>query len=270
MGFTVVHGSPQTIWSPIVDSDTVYVGSLVTVSDEGCKPLPIAAGAADTTNKSVIFGVCIGTNNRTPVFSSTYNAEYITDATPKDATTEFVGMEGPWTKGTYQAMAKIAVITPNTVVRGPIFQNAVGTAMNVVTVSAAGANAKSCTTDTTGFCRAGDGSEVIKTNNTIYFRSGTNMGEYRVTDSSSSLYHTWDKALRAAPAVGDTAVIANGLRPCGYSRFQILAEATCINNYADSSTNNYAVNVVRLDLATAGQEYAEFMFLAEHFSPKRA
>jgi len=267
--FSIAHiDQLQTIWAPIVDSDTVYVGSLLVVSDEGVKPLPVASGAADTTNKNVIFGICVGTNNRTPVYNTTYMAEYITDATPLASTTEFAGVEGPWNKYNHCAMACVAIVDPSTVIRGDIFDGATGTAMTVATVTIGAAAAKSCTCDGIGFPPAT--TKMSKGYGTVHFRSGGNKGSYRILDSNASKALTWDKALYTRCVAGDTLVAVNGLRPIGLSQMQIGTEAGYIDGGTDASTNYFSVTVHRLDLRTAGKEFCEFRFNTCHFDPKRA
>lgn len=268
--FSIAHVDQlQTVWAPIVDSDTCYVGGLLMASDEGLKPLTTATGAADTTNKAIPYGICVGTNNYTPSFDSTYKTDKITDATPLASTTEFVGVEGPWHKNGHMAMVKVALIDPSTVIRGDIFDGATGTAMTVATVAAAGAAAAtSCTCDGLGFPAAT--TKISKTYATIYFRSGNNTGAYRILDSTSSLALTWDKPLFAAVAANSTLVGVNGLRPNGLSQMQIGGEATYINGGTDASTNYFSVTVARLDMRTAGKEFAEFRFNTCHFDPKRA
>ena len=78
MGFEVVHGSPLKIWCPVdmadTGTETLYVGQLVKAGSDGVLNLGQASGIADLTNKVVPFGVVTGTNNKTPVFNSTYKA----------------------------------------------------------------------------------------------------------------------------------------------------------------------------------------------------
>lgn len=272
MGFSVVHGSPQTIWCPIVDSDTIYVGQLVKFAKgtEGIQPLPDASGAADTTNKNVVLGVCIGTNNKTPQYNSTYKTEYITDATPLSSTTEFVGVEGPWAKGGKVAMAKVAIITPDTVIRGPIYNGAVGTAITEATVNEPGcAEAVGCTVDGIGWPNTVGDAHVGSS--TIYFRTGANRGQYRIKDNDDSTNQTWDKPLYTAVASGDKLVAVNGLVPMGLARMALGTEALYIEGEdANSSEDYYAIIVHRLDLSESGKEYCEFRFCTCHFDPARA
>ena len=101
-----------------------------------------AAGAFDTTGKDgtistagIPVGVVVGTNNATTLYSSTYLRNYITSIVTTNANyaLERQGVEGPWGKGDKQAYVQIALITPLTIIRMPIFNAALGTAPTVVT-----------------------------------------------------------------------------------------------------------------------------------------
>src|SRR3989304_8379767 len=176
MGFKIIHGSQQKLWVPVLYLDTLYVGQIVKCqANEGAAPFGAASGAVDTTGKSIPFGVVVGTNNRIPLFNATYNTQYITDATPLASTTEFTGVEGPWSKGEQRAMVEVELITPETILRGQLFNAAFGTALAIGTTTAG--DSVSCTTNTL----------VVDTASyaTIYFRTGANKGAYRITDGAS-------------------------------------------------------------------------------------
>lgn len=263
MGFKIIHGSQQKIWAPIVYQDTIYVGQLVKCqTDEGVVPLGAASGAGDTSNLSIPWGVVVGTNNSNPLFNTTYNTQYITDATPLASTTEFIGVEGVWSKGAQEAMVQIELITPETILRGQLFDTTFGTAMTVGTVTTGDTNGVSCTT----------GTLVASTAQmaTIYFRTGNNRGAYRILDNTSATAQTWDRPTYAAVAVGDTCVKApiRLMGPC-YANFEA-TESMFIDAAATYGSNYYTLDVVRLDLSVPGGEYVDFKFNADHFCLKRA
>lgn len=261
--FEVVEGSPRTVWAPIVDSDVIYNGAIVeSNANEGVAPVGASSGAADTSGKVVPIGVVVGNNNKTPVSDST--GEKITDASPHGAAVEkFVGQEGPWSKGDRQAMVEIAVITPETIIRGPIYNAALGTAPTVATATSG---------DTGGVAVTGSAVEVagVAGLGTVYFRSGANLGAYRVTDDTSTTAITWDKPTVNDTAVGDTYVRVNGLRPIGPSYCDFDAEALYIDSAAALTSNYYVIDVIKLDLRTPGNEHVYFKFNADHFALKRA
>jgi len=269
---SIVGDAPQLIWATIKPSATIYVGSLVSIDqsalDEGFVVRPIAAGASNTTNKDMPYGVCVGTNRKIPVYSSTYNAEYITDpgvTGVRTDTTEYVGVEGVYGKGSKQAMVQIALIDANTVLRAPIRNNAIGTAISELTSSAGNANGL---TVTTGACDFTPVANLC----TIYARSGVNAGQYRITDDTSTTVAAWDREMLSTTATTGEKYVRVPLRPQGVSYITI-GDGT-VASYIDASktpaTDYDIVHVVRLDLSTAGNEYAEFKFDADAFSTARA
>ena len=270
MGMSIVHNSYQTIWVPVKPGATIYVGGLVAYdinsTSEGVEMLPAAAGVANKTNNDVPLGIVIGTNRKEPLFDTTYKCEYITAPAAADAhdgaSIEYVGVEGPWAKGDPVPMVKIDLLLPHSVIRAPIFKSAVGTAPTLVT----------CTTgDSSGVAGtfgAIDFSPTANNDSTLYFRSGSNAGAYRIMDGTSTTALTWDVALRNDVADGDTAVAAP-MRYVGSST--VLIGATCMsyidcaNDPVEAGTDRWAINVIRLDLSEAGKEYVEFMFQPNHY-----
>lgn len=275
MGFEIVHrsGSPQRVWRPVEPAETLYMGAIASIDIatplEGVQPLGAAAGANNTTNKDIPMGVVIGMNSTAAnrAYSSTAKAEYITQVAAGavyGSTTEYVGVEGPWSRGDKQAMVLLELIDPCTVLKGPIYNGAVGTAPTVVTATvASGGDGIGCTTG------AADATTIANFA-TIYMRSGANQGIYRTLTSNSDTVHTWLKAMPSDVAVGDTAVVINGLRPYGPSLMQLDAEALYVDCSAALSSDYYIVHVNRLDLSVAGNEYVEFRFDTDNFCAKRA
>jgi len=274
-GISIVHrgDAPPPIWVTIKPSATIYVGSIVCIDqsglDEGVICRGVADGAADTSNKDRPFGVCIGTNNYTPSYDSTYKTEKITAgaaAAPHTNTTDYRNVEGPWSKGDSgsRAMVKVELITPSTVLRAPIFNAAVGTAPSLLTATAGAANGLSATTNGCDFT-------PVANLCTIYCRSGSNAGVYRITDDTTTTAPAWDVAMPYDTAVGDTFVRVP-IRHFGTSYVRI-GDDTCAS-FIDCSqtpaTNYDIIHVVRLDLSEAGSEFVDFMFDGDHFCTARA
>jgi hypothetical protein len=268
MAFTVVHQSHhQTLWAPVEVSETVYVGSIIGMDTatplSGVQPMPVAAGAANVTNLDVPLGVVVGTNNTGPnkVYSSSYGgAEYITagnEASAHDSTTQFQGVEGPLRED--YAMVEYIPITAETVIRGSIYNAAYGTAPTAVAVTTGSG------TDGLDMTTAASDVATVANFATAYCRTGNNMGRYRILTTASSTTHEFTPALKADVAVGDTFVIINGLRPFGMSYAYIDAEGTYIDCSAALTANYLMIDVVRLDLSTAGEEYVEFRFSPVNF-----
>jgi hypothetical protein len=262
MAFTVVHPKDsQILWAPVLVSDTVYTGAIIGVDAatplDGVYPMPVASGAGNLTNNDCPMGVCIGNNNVTGnvVYSSTQNAEYITagnEASAHDITTQFQGAEGPLGNDTFQMVA-YHPITAETVLRGPIFNAAVGTAPTVLTVTTGSGS------DGLDFVSNANESTTVANYATAYCRSGANAGTYRqiVNASSTSFQNT--PAFKEDIAVGDTFVVVN-LNRFGHSRCYIDAEGLYLDSNAEVSTNYHYIDVLRLDLSEAGNEYCEFRF----------
>lgn len=265
--FKVIHDSPQTVWTQLKDSETAYYGGFMGLDDsapvEGVQMMPLATGAGCTTGKDMPLGICIGSNIRTPLFDTTGKCEYIQDATPHDSTTEYVSVGGMYSGGTREALVKLALIDPTTVIQGPIFNAAVGTAPSLLTTTNTSTTGTGCTTN------ANDVASVA-VHSTAYFRSGANMGSYRVVDSAHATTHTWDKPLYKDIAIGDTLVIINGLRIFGNSLMQLgTTYCSYINCGAALTTDYYNIFVLRLDLTTAGSETVDFRWGGDNFAVKR-
>lgn len=268
----IVDGGLQKVWMPIKPAATIYVGSIVCVDqsalDEGVVVREQADGVSNTTNKDRPLGVVVGTNNKNPLWSSTYLAEYITDpgATGVRANAaEQVGVEGPWAKGDKCAMVEVHLISPFTLLRAPIRNNAIGTAISLLTSTAGNANGL---TVTTGACDFTPVADLCS----IYCRSGQNAGLYRVTDDTSTTVAAWDvEMLKTTATVGETYVRVP-LRTNGVSYVRLGDDTVCsyINASETPATHYDIIHVVRLDLSVAGHEYAEFFFDADAFCTARA
>jgi hypothetical protein len=269
-GIYVAHGNPQTIWVPIEDAATIYVGGLATVNQtaltEGITMLPDAAGVANVTNHDMPMYAVIGTNRKTPLYDSTYKCEYITapaSADPHDgASIEYFGVEGSYSLGDQIAMAKVACIDHTTVLSAPIFNAAVGTAPTEVACTVRSADGLGCTTDAIDF------TGIAVPWQTFYFRSGGNRGTYRMSETAHATVHTWGTATVADIEVGDKLVAV----PCRtHANSTVMFDATSASfvDAADppvaAGTHRWAINVRRLDLSVAGQERVEFNFDAGHF-----
>ena len=279
----VVNDSPKMLWLPVGVSETLYVGQLVKCINEGAFGLDRAVGNVDFIHRGMtasidvdgasssinntLYGVVVGTNAKTPTFSTRTNSESITYASPNAATAETYAMtEGPWSKGDMVAMVKVALICPDTVLRSRLYQSSsvIGTALTVGTVTA--------TSSGTATVHSALGITGQASHSTVYFRSGTPAGQYRVADVNASTSSEWDIPLRL-PSSGDTysgaTLVRATLRPNGFSRMQISTDGTWIDSgHVGTTANNgfFAINVHSLDLSTAGNEYVDFTFDPTHLS----
>ena len=265
----ISHGSPQTIWAPLEYGTTVYVGGPLTIvestvtSHEGMSMLPQATGANNDTAFNIPIGLAIGTNNRKPLTNSTGLCEYITSATPHDATGEFVLTGGPYILGGRESMVKMAVIDPCTMLKSKLVDASMSGAPAISTVSTGDAAGVSCT---------GSAASVagVQGYTTLYFRSGANKGTYRVSDrAASTTQFTWDTPTYkdvSTAAPWDTYVAVN-LLPFGTCRAQLLATyMTAFDINADMTGPNYfAIDVIRLDLSEQYKEWVEFRWNIVNF-----
>ena len=154
------------------------------------------------------------------------------------------------------------LITPETVIKGPLYNAAQGTAPTLLTVTTgvgAGTSAVTNATDVAG----------VDNFATVYFRSGANAGAYRVTSDTSTTALAWDKPTTAGVAIGDTAVRVP-LRPFGPTYAQFDSESMYIDVSATPATDYFVLDILKLDLSVAGKEHAYFKFNADHFSLLRA
>jgi len=265
-GITVVQGSPQNIWVPVVAAGTTYVGGIVCTGqnalDEGVKMLPDASGVDDVDNQNVPFGVIIGNNLKVPTYNTTYKCQYMGAPAAADAhdgaSKEYYGVEGPWSKGDPVPMVKVSVITPDTVLRAPLYVAAVGTGPTVMTATAG---------SSTGVQVVASAGQITNVANlgTIYCRTGQNAGCYRIRDDNDdgTSAATWDLAMPKDGAAGDTYVTVP-MRPYGHAVIQFESTACTFIDVNDNTAANgdalRAIIVLRLDLRVAKEEYVEFMF----------
>ena len=274
--FEVVKYPQHVGWYPVnytnASASTCYVGQLVvcgpTGSTHGIKPW-IMAGIADTTADQVPFGVVIGTNNRTPLYSATYKSEYITAVRTQAAqlARDWTGQEGMYKKGDPQAMVQVAVIGPQSVLKGRIWNAAIGTAIGVDTATAA-------STDGTALTASASDFTPVAYKATYYCRSGENAGLYRGNsyDTSTTTHTFYGPDWPYDIAIGDTFVSCNLV--IGTTTMGLDTSAPggmFINNAAAVETTNYIyVDVLEINLEKPGEEYALFRLNPLQFLAVRA
>ncbi len=269
---THIEGNPHPVWLPIKPGATVYMGGLVcydqSALDEGIINRPIAQGASNTTNKDRPLGIAIGHNlgPRINAFNSTYLTDAITDegATGiRSSTTEYISVEGEWPKGGKRAMVKVALIQPGDLLRADIRNNAIGTAITLLTSTAGNANGLTVTTNATDV--AG-----VANLGTIYCRTGLNAGQYRTTDDTSLTVAAWDvEMLNTTATAGETYVRVPIRVGTSYATFGATA-ASYIDASITAATDYDVIHVVRLNLERAGHEFADFYFDSDAFCTARA
>ncbi len=275
MGFSVIEHEIRQIWAPLGcitadTADTLYEGQIVMMNvslgqpaGEGLNPLGVAAGHSDTTTQKIPFGVILAFNDATPLYSSTYKGQYCTSVTTQaqQLARDPRGAEGMFIKGDPQPLAKVSVIGPSSVLKGPIFLAAYGTAPTVYTNTAASSGGDTITTTAVA-------QTPVTYNTTWYCRTGANKGLYRVAYSTSTTSHTFYVHFPYAIAVGDTFVPV--FLRIGTCMGNLDAESTFIEQQPATGTNDYQFDVLEINLEKAGEEYAIFKFNADSFCALRA
>jgi hypothetical protein len=270
-GFSIVNEPMITKWFPVdYNSQTVYVGQLVAWSfadsNEGVYAWAVA-GAADTTADHGPLGIVTGLNNRTPLFNSTYKAEYGTSVSTVAAqlARDSVLVEGKMWRNDPALMAQVAILDPTSVIKGRIFNGAYGTACTVVTNTAADATGATITTTALA-------DTPPAYNQMWYCRSGANMGLYRPAYSASKTTHTFHLTWPYGLAVGDTFVytaFSLGTTKAMFDAVGTYIEQIGLDHDTTYTTNYLWLDMLEINLATAGDEYAIFRINPYQFLPER-
>ncbi len=274
-GFEVVENPLRTIWAPVdyngSTAQTLYVGQLVVAgavaSCSGSVKPWNPAGVGDTTTDQVPFGVVVGNNNKEPLFSSTYKAEYITSVQAQADLLarkwSYANEPGQFMPSDPQAMVKVAVLSPETILKGKIFTTSYGTTPGVVTVTTG-------STTGAGFTSGAADHTPVAYNATVFGRTGANKGLYRVTYDTSATVRTVYQYFPYDIAIGDTFAAVN-ISNLGTCKMMTDTSGTFIDNAAAVGTTNYIwIDVLELNLENAGSEYAIFRINPLQFLALRA
>lgn len=268
----VVRNRIDTVWAPVdyvttATAVTLYVGQLVTNSSataalvtSGVTNMVAASGHSDTTNRFVPLGIVEATNNFTKTYSSTYGgAEYITSVNTGalQKARDFRGVEGRYPKNDGRAFVQLALVGPSTIIKAPIYRTTFGTTPSVFTVSGGITTGTAFTVNTVGVT-------LDAYNHTWHCRTGPNAGMQRVGYNTSATAQTFYIYFPETVTVGDTFCMAP-LREFGTCRAQFDALGMFVDQAGDYGTNNYVIDVLKLDLRVAGEEYVEFKFNADQF-----
>jgi len=155
-----------TIWLPVANGQTVYVGQLVKTSGGLVVPFGAAASAGDA-NRPV--GVVVATNDKDPTYSATYKTSYITGVQTQFAqkARKWQGAQGMWSLGDPIPMVQIELIGKDTVIQGTF--SGLLTEFHPADPSSDGS-----------VITKSEGSQGTVDYNTIFYcRSGANKGIYR-------------------------------------------------------------------------------------------
>ena len=280
--FKVIEGTGKRRWVAGDGSSTYYVGQLVSyiaasaaATNGTVVPLAVPSGAGDATNLQVVAGVVVGFNRRYPVSTTVgsvagipYDGGALVTQAAQLAIERF-GQEGMYSKGDTQLLIQIEEIFPDSVISGPIYNAAYGTAPTVSTLTAVGASpADGLVTAATA--NAADAASILNMG-TIYCRTGANAGLYRVNKNTTVTAPSVTTAFPYDEVVGDK-FLCVPLKQ-GSSMVYIAGPGLYIDNSkvpTAAGTTLFNIFVDKLNLAVAGAERAEFRFGLDHFARLRA
>lgn len=263
------------LWMSTDGSSKYYLGQIVSivaaskaaVSGGAVKPLAVPAGAADTTNFQIPFGIVVGINDMNQVYDTTgQNATGVVTQAAQNAR-DWRGVESMmYPKSDPQLLVLVEEIFPETVLQANIYNATLGTAPTAVADTAG--------TDTTGYTSAGTTAACDFTPQanlaTIYCRTGANAGFYRKTSDTSTTAPVATVAFPNDVAKGDTFVrvpFAQGIAGLYIAGPGLFVD--CGTN-TNSATNTFQAMVLSMDLAKSGKETVNFRFCLDHFCQARA
>ena len=236
---------PVLRWFPV--GADVYQGQLLardtsTASSGYVIAAANAAAGPDTATR--ILGICTGI-----VTSPTYDATYKGDKGVYDVTQATLAANDP----PGPCMAQVALITPTTLIRGPVVKDTVGT----------NPERKACTTGSsdglTFVIPAID--TTVDSQSTAYCSDGANKGQSRKLTTASTTTQTCIIPFTYDIAVGDTFCVANVVEGSAHIAFD--SQIQGIDSSAALSSYFYAY-VHQLNLEEAGKEYAVFTLGTDH------
>ena len=249
-----------TAWYPIDAAGTIYHGQIVESQGDGVAEIDNPNGAFDTTGNTNVLGIVVGDNNATPVYDSTYKVNKITGVLTQatQIARNWSGHEGRmYPKGDPQALVEVALVGPETVICGPVRDNDIDANITLLTVTTETTDGlSSMVINACDFTPVGD-------LETMHCRTGANKGLYRITTDTSTTAPAGDLAWPEDVSVGDTLVRVPFRQ--GMSYVYIDSLAMYIDASVAPASHFYGVNVVDMDLSTAGEEKVWFTFSPVHF-----
>lgn len=228
--------------------ETMYVGQLGMSGKIGGAGghIQIADAASEAhENDQPILAIVTGVVDDSRTYSSTYYGDGSTYTTTQ-ATVAANGV--PEVQG-------IVIVPGDTLIKGPIYNAAFGTALTEQTVTTASSTGVTITAANDAI------TDIADDFATAYCRTGANRGEYRVvTTSTSTTANTVTVPFPYAIAVGDVFVIASCV--LGHGGLDIPATANCIDGNNDMDAY-YDVYYHSIDLSESGKEFAIFSFMSK-------
>lgn len=228
---------------------TVYQGQLLGYDTSGATNggyvIPSANAAAGPDTTSFIMGICSGIVQTARLFSSTYKGDYLAYSTTQATLAAYDPADA--------VMAQVTLVTPYTLIKGPVVKDTIGTncvEMTNTAASSGGTTVTFATIDTT-----------VDGYSTMYCRTGANRGLSRKVTTVGTTSSVAVVPFPYAIAVGDKFAIANVVLGQAHiawdSQIQGIDSSAALSNY-------YKAYVHELNLEEAGKEYAVFTLSAAH------
>jgi hypothetical protein len=226
-------------------STTSYQGQLLQWDEDSGGAVELL-GAATASPEATLFiaGICSGI-----VGSPTYDGTHKGDMGTYDESQALQLANDP--RG--PVLAEVTLVTPTTLIRGPIVHDTIGTALSVLTNTATSSDGSTITFAS---------SHTTEDNfSTAYCRTGLNKGLYRKITSASATAPTVTICFPYDIEIGDTFVIPHIKE--GFATIEFDTQKQGIAAY-DNLTHAFYVYVHELNLEEAGKEYAIFSFSTRH------
>jgi hypothetical protein len=228
---------------------TLYQGQLLGYDTSGATNggyvIPVVDAAAGPDTTTFVVGICSGIVQSAKAFNSTYKGDSLAYSTTQATLAAYDPADA--------VMAQVTLLTPTSLIKGPIVKDTIGTnpvEVTNTTASSGGTTVTFATIDTT-----------VDGLSTMYCRTGANRGLSRKVTTVGTTSSVAVVPFPYAIAVGDTFCIANVVE--GMAHIQLDTQFQGIDSSADL-TNYYKVYVHQLNLEEAGKEYATFTISSDH------
>ena len=237
-----------TIWLPVANGTTLYVGQMVAMSNGFATAFGAASTAGDTKRP---VGIVVATNDETPTYSPTYKAHYITGVQSQSAqlARKWQGAQGMWSIGDPIPLVQIELIGKDTVIQGT-FGGALATF-----------NPADASSDGSVITKSETSQGTVDYNTIFYCRSGANKGIYRMNgdDSNNGTKTTSNFPVYWPYAIATSDVFVRANVTLGLSKAQFDSLSMYVDP-ANALTNYYYIIVEEVDLSTPGLETVTFRF----------
>lgn len=251
----------QRVWAPVDDVDIYRVGALVgweTGDTDGVIMAGVAGAGPDATTN--ICGIIEAVDERDPTFNPSFGGNQVTGVITKTAQDArnlgYSSDRGVIPHNDAGAFVKIALLTPWTKVKIPIFNANFGVGITEFTVT---------TGDTSGLGFSSNSVDFtpVAGEATSFFRTGPSEGLQRISNDTDAAVETNDQAFKVI-AIGDVGVRVP-YRRFGESKVVTDAEGIFADGASTGASNHWRFHVLYLDLERSGEEAMYGFFNHIHF-----